>query len=110
MEWLCWTQAVVASVLAILLGIRLIGTAIDWYYLPPAPPEPRGRSGRNRWVAAGLAAFLGGLGIHRFYLGQSWRGATYFVFCWTFIPALISLFDMVTLLAMSDEQFNEVYG
>ena len=38
-----------------------------------------------------LAVFLGGVGAHKFYLGQSGLGVLYLVFCWTFIPSIIAL-------------------
>lgn len=35
---------------------------------------------KNRYVAAILAFFLGGLGVHKFYLGK-WTGIFYLVLC-----------------------------
>lgn len=37
-----------------------------------APAAPKG--GKSQIVAAILCFFLGGLGIHRFYLGYTWQG------------------------------------
>ncbi len=45
---------------------------------------------KSKSTAALLAFFLGGLGIHRFYLGQNGVGILYLLFCWTFIPAFIA--------------------
>ena len=44
-------------------------------------------------VGAGvlLALFLGGLGIHKFYVGQPGLGVLYLLFCWTFIPSIIAI-------------------
>ena len=39
-------------------------------------------NGKNKLAAALFALFLGGLGIHKFYLGQVWQGILYLVFCW----------------------------
>lgn len=47
-------------------------------------------NGKNRITAALLALFLGGFGVHKFYLGQSGVGIIYLLFCWTFIPALLA--------------------
>jgi TM2 domain-containing membrane protein YozV/DNA-directed RNA polymerase subunit RPC12/RpoP len=55
-------------------------------------------NGKNRTTAALFALFLGGLGIHKFYLGEPWWGVLYLVFCWTFIPAIIALIDGIILL------------
>jgi len=40
-----------------------------------------------------LALFLGGLGAHKFYLGQTGLGVLYLLFCWTTIPSIIALFE-----------------
>lgn len=40
--------------------------------------------------------FLGGLGGHRFYL-KDMRGIIYVVFCWTFIPVVVSLVELFVL-------------
>ena len=44
-----------------------------------------------------LSALLGGLGAHRFYLGEIGLGITYAVFCWTFIPAFLALIECFLL-------------
>ena len=65
--------------------------------------------GKSKVVAGLLAFFLGGIGIHRFYLGQ-WWGILYFLFFWTFIPAIISFFEAIVFLCTSDESWNRKYG
>jgi TM2 domain-containing membrane protein YozV len=40
-----------------------------------------------------LAIFLGGLGIHHFYMGNLIAGVLYLIFCWTFIPAIVALLE-----------------
>lgn len=40
-----------------------------------------------------LALFLGGLGVHHFYMGKVGLGVVYLVFCWTFIPAIIGFIE-----------------
>ncbi|HEX2573335.1 MAG TPA: TM2 domain-containing protein, partial [Polyangia bacterium] len=42
---------------------------------------------KDKNTAAILAFTLGGIGVHRFYLGQTGMGIVYLLFCWTFIPA-----------------------
>jgi TM2 domain-containing membrane protein YozV len=37
---------------------------------------------------------LGGVGAHRFYLGQKGLGLLYLLFVWTFVPAFISCIDL----------------
>ncbi|PTT42909.1 TM2 domain-containing protein [Chryseobacterium sp. IT-36CA2] len=65
---------------------------------------------KSKSTAALLAFFLGGLGIHRFYLGQNGMGILYLVFCWTFIPALVAFFDFFVLIFMSENRFNCKYN
>lgn len=73
-----------------------------------APQKP-GRY-KDRTTAALLAFFFGGLGVHRFYLGQ-WWGIFYLVFCWTLIPGLVALVEFIVFLcrdsAKWDQQYNE---
>lgn len=57
-----------------------------------------------------LTFFLGGLGIHRFYLGQNILGILYLLFCWTFIPSIIALIDFFMFLFMSENRFNYRYN
>ena len=40
----------------------------------------------SRTTAGLLALLLGGVGMHRFYLGKPFSGVFYLLFCWTFIP------------------------
>lgn len=65
---------------------------------------------KDRWTAIALAFLLGGLGVHRFYLGQILFGILYLVFCWTFIPALIGLIDGIDWIVQDDNTFNEKYN
>lgn len=65
---------------------------------------------KSKTTAIVLAFLLGGLGIHRFYLGQTGLGILYLVFCWTLIPALVAFVDFILLLVMSDETFNQKYN
>lgn len=48
---------------------------------------------KDSTVAVLLCLFLGGLGAHRFYMGQVGLGVLYAVFVWTFIPALIAFVE-----------------
>ncbi len=65
---------------------------------------------KNKIVAALLAFFLGGFGIHKFYLGQTFKGIIYLIFFWTFIPAIIAFFEFIILLVMTDDDFNKRYN
>jgi TM2 domain-containing membrane protein YozV len=72
------------------------------------PPRTQGEKSK---IAAGLLAlFLGGIGIHKFYLGHPGQGILYILFCWTFIPAIIAFIEGIIYLTMSDESFAQKYG
>lgn len=66
-------------------------------------------SRKDRITAALLAFFLGGIGVHHFYLGNTFRGVIYLLFCWTFIPGIIALVEFIMLLCMSDATFQQKY-
>ncbi|RDB36679.1 MAG: NINE protein [Spirobacillus cienkowskii] len=62
-------------------------------------------------VSAGvLALLLGGVGIHKFYLGKIAAGFLYLLFCWTFIPSIIAFVEGILYLASSDEEFAKKYS
>lgn len=48
---------------------------------------------KNPTTAVLLALFLGGLGVHKFYIGQNGLGIMYLLFCWTYIPAFVGVVD-----------------
>lgn len=79
-----------------------------------APPSSFGvavaPNGKSRLAAILLAFFLGGIGVHKFYLGRIGWGILYLVFCWTFIPALIAFVEFIIYLTMTDEAFAAKYG
>ncbi|NLJ17012.1 MAG: TM2 domain-containing protein [Clostridiales bacterium] len=60
---------------------------------------------KNKIAAGLLAIFLGGFGIHKFYLGKVGMGILYLVFCWTYIPALIGFVEGIIYLTQSDHNF-----
>ena len=86
------------------------GQANDIYVLSSAFAFTNQVGEKNRIVAAGLAFFLGGFGIHKFYLGQIGWGIVYLIFCWTFIPAFVAFIEFIIYLCTSDEDFARKYG
>ena len=74
----------------------------------PAPTTALATS-RSKTSAALLALFLGGLGVHKFYLGQTALGILYLVFFWTFIPAIVGFVEGIIYLAMSEAEFAQRY-
>ncbi len=64
---------------------------------------------KNKLVAGLLAILLGGIGVHKFYLGESGKGVLYLLLCWTGIPAIIGLIEGITILTSTDENFQIKY-
>jgi TM2 domain-containing membrane protein YozV/ribosomal protein L40E len=77
---------------------------------PPGTVTAATPDGKSRLAAALLALFLGGFGIHKFYLGRIGWGIVYLLFCWTFIPAIIGFIEGILLLVMSEGDFTRRYG
>lgn len=72
---------------------------------------------KNRIVAALLAFFLGGFGIHKFYLGKTTAGIVMLI-CGTvgwllifpgIINAVIAFIEFIIYLVTSDEDFHRKY-
>jgi TM2 domain-containing membrane protein YozV len=68
------------------------------------------RSGRNKIAAALLALFLGVAGAHKFYLGNAKMGIIYILISLTaiglIVTAILSIYDFIMLLTMSDSDFT----
>jgi len=65
---------------------------------------------KNKVAAGVLAILLGGLGIHKFYLGKLGQGILYLIFSWTGIPSIIGLIEGILYLVQTDEEFNAKYN
>ena len=74
-----------------------------------ANPERANWPVKNKVVAAVLAFLLGGLGVHKFYLGETGKGILYLLFCWTYIPSLIAFVEGIIILTSNDENFQIKY-
>lgn len=75
-----------------------------------SPHQTQVRSvAKSKGVALLLCFFLGGLGVHQFYLGNTAMGVAYLLFSWTCIPELISIIDFFVLLCMNEAYFHGKY-
>ena len=97
-------------------GKELHGTAVACPSCG-APQKPQGNQTsatgtgeKSQTLAAVLAAFLGGVGIHRFYLGKIATGVLYILFVWTGIPLLISLVETYFIAFMSPQRWAAKYN
>ena len=73
---------------------------------------------KNRITAALLAFFLGGLGIHKFYLGKTGAAVTmllvsilgaFLFFLGPLVMGTIAFVEFIIYLTKTDEQFDEIY-
>lgn len=61
---------------------------------------------KNPTTAVILAVLLGGVGAHKFYLGQTGMGIVYLLFSWTSIPLILGIIEGFTI-AGTVAQYNE---
>lgn len=61
---------------------------------------------KSKIIAGILGIFLGGIGIHKFYLGKVGMGIVYLIFSWTFIPAIIGFIEGIIYLCSNDHNFQ----
>jgi TM2 domain-containing membrane protein YozV len=65
---------------------------------------------KDKMTAGFLALFLGGVGAHRFYLGQTKLGVLYLVFCWTYIPSFVGFIEGLLFFIRSKRDFHARYS
>lgn len=65
---------------------------------------------KDKTTAGLLAIFLGGLGVHRFYLGQTGLGFFHLLFCWFPLSWLVGFISGLVILTMDDDKFNLKYN
>ncbi len=77
------------------------------------PASARRAPRRDRTMATMLALaslVLGGVMLHKFYLGRTGAGILSILFFWTGIPWVVSLVNLITFLTSDDETFQERYA
>lgn len=65
---------------------------------------------KEKNVAGILALFLGGFGVHRFYLGQTGLGIFYLIFFWFPVMWIVGLIDAIAFFSMDNEDFDRKYN
>lgn len=104
--WAYWFWDVDNTAMVIYIIMGVVCTFFHWISVDVSQ-----KSGtKNKVVAALLAFFLGGYGIHRFYLRKSTSGLLYILFCWSLIPGVIAIVEGICLLVMPQEKFNAKYN
>lgn len=81
------------------------------YEESPTPTRRKRRSrGKSKTTAGVLGILLGGIGVHKFYLGTWGWGILYVLFFWTYIPAIVGFIEGILFLTKSEEDFDEKYN
>ena len=63
---------------------------------------------KNPTTAVLLALLLGGIGGHKFYLGNTGLGILYLLFCWTLIPGVVAFIEAFTISRTVHQMNREV--
>ena len=61
---------------------------------------------KSKVIAILLAFFLGGIGAHHIYLKKYVWVLVYIALCWTFIPSVASLIEIIFLLSQRIDEYN----
>lgn len=61
---------------------------------------------KSNVVAGLLGIFVGGIGIHKFYMGKWIQGLIYLLFFWTGIPMIVGFIEGIIYLVEDQENFN----
>ena len=64
---------------------------------------------KNQKIAIWFSFLLGGLGLHKFYLGQYGMGSLYLGFSWTLVPMIVGWVDAFRTMRMSPFNFEQRY-
>jgi len=62
---------------------------------------------KSKMLAGILALLLGGLGVHKFYLGSWGWGLLYFLFVLTYIPLIVSFVEAIRYFTLTENEFNQ---
>ena len=65
---------------------------------------------KNKVIAGLLAIFIGGFGLHWFYLNRSGLGILHLLFCWTPLAWISGLISGIVFLSMDRRIFDEKYN
>ena len=65
------------------------------------------RKAKSPGAGMAWAIGLGGVGAHRFYMGQTGLGIVYVVFVWTWIPLVLGIIEGLFFMRKRVEEHNE---
>ena len=62
----------------------------------------------SKGIYIALCLFLGGIGIHKFYAGKWFQGLLYLGFCWTGVPVILSLIDLLVAIFKRPDSYGQI--
>lgn len=62
----------------------------------------------NKTVYMVLTLLLGGIGINKFYAKEYKKGILRLLFCWTFVPLILSIVEFITLLTEKADKDGKI--
>lgn len=62
----------------------------------------------NKTLYAVLTILFGSIGINKFYAGQIKKGVLSILFCWTLIPAILSVAEFITVLTEKADKTGKI--
>ena len=65
------------------------------------------RKAKSKGLAIFWAIGLGGLGAHRFYMGEPGLGILYVCFVWTAVPMIVGAIEGIFFMSKRVEEYNE---
>lgn len=71
--------------------------------------ENTGKKSVDKTLYILLAVFLGCIGVHKFYAGKIGAGVLYLLFCWTLIPEILALFDIIKACGKLKDTQNRIW-
>lgn len=63
----------------------------------------------NKLAYVLLALFFGGIGIHKFFAGNTGTGILYLLFCWTLVPGIIAFIEALVACGMQADKNGNIY-
>ena len=62
----------------------------------------------SKGIYIALCLFLGGVGVHKFYAGKWFQGLLYLAFCWTGVPVILSVFDLLVAIFKQPDGYGQI--
>ena len=100
-----WEVSNIGMIIYFALGLSSI-----FFYWIACDNTTKASKEKNKVLAGCLALFLGGYGIHKFYLKRNVLGALYLLFFWTAGPSILGIIDTLILFFMSKDKFDQKYN